>query len=278
MTNEPNRAGRSEDDLPIPGEAVTPPDTGVAREDTGEPEAEGSANETNVATAPAAELAAEQTVEPASEDLDSDASEDLDPQEVTTDAAAEASDEDRKAEASQDDDTLFVEEDPPEPTDAQRITQLEEKLLAAESASNALKGRLLRTAADYENFRKRSDREKEDLRKYGANKVVTDFLPIVDNLERAIAHGEKGDEASGGLADGVRMVLRQFATQLEKFGVKGFDSLDEIFDPEKHEAVQQVEREDVPTNTVVEEFQRGYFIHDRLLRPAMVVVAKNPND
>jgi molecular chaperone GrpE len=143
----------------------------------------------------------------------------------------------------------------------------------------AAKDRLLRTAADYENFRRRSAKEKQDLDRYAGERVIRDFLPVIDNLERALGHADVDAEDAGeGLREGVEMVVRQFQQALEKYGVAGFDSAGEKFDPERHEAIQQVESEEHDTGTVVTEFQRGYQIHERLLRPALVVVARNAAD
>ncbi|MEL6181949.1 MAG: nucleotide exchange factor GrpE [Myxococcota bacterium] len=164
-----------------------------------------------------------------------------------------------------------------------RITELDRDLEGARRETASYKDRLLRSAADYDNFRKRAQREKADLEKFAVEKAVSEMLPVLDNLERALDHAEKTvgkqdgepSDAAQGLLDGVQMVLRQFRSQLEKNGVKGFESKGELFDPERHEAVQQVESDTAQTGEIVEVYQRGYFIHDRLLRPAMVVVARN---
>lgn len=154
-----------------------------------------------------------------------------------------------------------------------RVAELEAKLGAAESERDDFKNRLMRTAADLENFRKRAARERDDMRKYGIDKVVLDLLPVIDNLDRALEHAEKSEQASS-IIDGVRMVYRQFLSALEKHGVTSFDARGEHFDPTRHEAIQQVESSEHETGTVLEQYQRGYFLHDRLIRPAMVAVAK----
>ncbi len=136
------------------------------------------------------------------------------------------------------------------------------------------KNRVLRIAADLENFRRRSQREKDDMRKYGIDRVVMELLPAVDNLGRALAHAE-ADAGDNSMVEGVAMVYRQLLSSLEKHGVQGFESKGTPFDPQRHEALQQVESTELPNNTVVEEYQKGYFLHDRLLRPALVSVAKN---
>ncbi|RDV39452.1 nucleotide exchange factor GrpE [Bradymonadaceae bacterium TMQ3] len=136
-----------------------------------------------------------------------------------------------------------------------------------------LKNKLMRSVADLENYRRRADREKDDLRKYGIDKVVSDLIPAVDNLERALQHAE-GKEDPSSIVDGVTMVYKQIVNALAKYGVQGFVSKGEHFDPQRHEAIQQVESTEFDTGTIVEEYQKGYFLHDRLLRPALVAVAK----
>lgn len=154
-----------------------------------------------------------------------------------------------------------------------RVAELEEALGAVERERDDFKSRLLRSAADMENFRKRKEREQEETRKYGSDKLVSDLLPAVDNLERALDHAEKSNEESS-IADGVKMVYKQLQSSLEKHGIVGFESVGERFDPQRHEAIQQVDSTEFDTGTVVQVFQKGYFIHDRLLRPAMTVVAR----
>lgn len=188
-------------------------------------------------------------------------------------------------------DDLFLdpdEEGGEEIEDVPDVASLQGELDEAKAQSDALqadldamtaerddfKSRLLRSAADMENFRKRKDRERDELRKYGSDKVVGDLLPAIDNLERALEHAEKSEEQSS-IADGVKMVQRQLITALEKHGVKSFTAVGERFDPQLHEAIQQVETTEFDTGVVVQEFQKGYYIHDRLLRASMTVVAKN---
>jgi molecular chaperone GrpE len=135
---------------------------------------------------------------------------------------------------------------------------------------------MLRAAADLENYRKRAEQEKKELEKYGAKSLVKDLLSTIDNLERAVEHADTSEEAN--ILDGVNMVLNQIHDTFEKHGIEVFDAEGEPFDPELHEAIQQVETPDHESGTVVEQFQRGYTIHDRLLRPAMVAVAKKVED
>lgn len=133
-----------------------------------------------------------------------------------------------------------------------------------------LRDQLLRLAADFENFRKRSMREMQDARKFGSESVLYGLLPVIDNLDRALAAAE-GDD--GPIVQGLKMVMKQFVDVLEGFGVKGFVSLGVPFDPERHEAVGQVPGSDAAPGTIVEEMLKGYHFHERLLRPAQVLVA-----
>ena len=155
----------------------------------------------------------------------------------------------------------------------ERLAEAESRLEEVTTERDDFKQKLLRSAADLENFRKRKEREKEEVRKYGSDRLVLDLLPAVDNLERALEHAEKSEETSS-IYEGVRMVHRQLLSSLEKHHVTSFSSVGERFDPQRHEAIQQVETSEHDTGTIIQEFQKGYLLHDRLLRPALAVVAK----
>jgi molecular chaperone GrpE len=131
--------------------------------------------------------------------------------------------------------------------------------------------RFLRAAADLENFRKRAQRERDDVQKFGIEKVVKDLLPAVDGLDRALAAAPEGP-----LGDGVRLVRAALEQALAKHGVKGFSALGQRFDPALHEALLQVPTADAAPGTVVLEHARGFMLHDRLVRPAMVGVSTAP--
>lgn len=133
----------------------------------------------------------------------------------------------------------------------------------------------LRAMADMENLRKRSQREKEDLAKFGNEMILREILPVVDNLERALEHAVQ-DKTNDGLLAGVQMTLDQFGKVLEKFNVVPIESVGQVFDPALHQAMGQQETEDFPANTVAQEMQKGYLLNERLLRPALVMVAKAP--
>jgi molecular chaperone GrpE len=129
--------------------------------------------------------------------------------------------------------------------------------------------RLLRTAADLENTRKRAQREREEVQKFATERLLKDLLPVVDNLDRALAAAPAGDP----LADGVKLVRSNLEQVLGRQGVKPFSALGRPFDPSFHEALMQVPSAGEPAGTVVLEHGRGFMMHDKLLRPAMVGVA-----
>ena len=162
--------------------------------------------------------------------------------------------------------------------DSAEEASIEERLKAADTKAEEYYDRLLRVTAEFENYKKRMEREMNDFRKFANESLIKDILPIVDNLERALEIPYGNNESSfKGIRDGVQMTLKGLMESLEKFGVVPIDSLDKPFDPNFHQAVMQEESEGHPDNTVSKEFQKGYMMNDRLLRPAMVVVSKKPD-
>jgi molecular chaperone GrpE len=135
--------------------------------------------------------------------------------------------------------------------------------------------RFLRQVAELENFKKRAAKEKEESLRYGNESLIRDLLPILDNLERAVTYAEGGGNGTP-LLEGVEMTLKSFLDVLGKHGIRQITAKGEFFDPQKHEAMAQVETEELPPNSVVEEHHKGYFLFDRLLRPALVSTAKPP--
>jgi molecular chaperone GrpE len=135
--------------------------------------------------------------------------------------------------------------------------------------NRALQDRVLRTLADFENFRKRSEREKQDFFKYALGTTIKDLLPVLDNFDRALEHAEEGDE----FHKGVLLIYKQLWDVLQRNGLKALDESGVHFDPNIHEAVVREEDPSVPNHTVTAILQKGYFLHDRLLRPALVKVA-----
>ena len=156
------------------------------------------------------------------------------------------------------------------------ITTLQAKLEEKTAEAQANYDLFVRERAELENFKRRMQREKSEALRFAAEPLVRDVLPLVDNLQRAMKHSE-GNENGQGLVEGVELVLHSFLEALEKHGVCRVKAKDEIFDPTKHQAVAQVENAQLAPNTVIDEHQPGYQLHERLLRPAMVTVSKAPS-
>jgi molecular chaperone GrpE len=147
-----------------------------------------------------------------------------------------------------------------------KFRELEDQLEQAEE-------RVLRTAAEAENFKKRLQREKEEQTRYANETFMRELLPVIDNLERALQHSETAPSQEG-LLEGLSMTLKGFTDTLAKFGCTALEAIGETFDPNFHEAVSQEESSKVEPNTVLKELQKGYMLKERLLRPAMVIVSK----
>ena len=135
------------------------------------------------------------------------------------------------------------------------------------------KDMLVRTAADFDNFRKRTRRELDEAKRQGREELLKDLLPVFDNLERAIQSAQKATDVKA-VADGVGMILKQFESTLSRTGIARVPTVGAMFDPSMHEAIQQIETDEHPAGTVVAEVQPGYREGERLVRAAMVVVAK----
>lgn len=135
--------------------------------------------------------------------------------------------------------------------------------------------RSLRAAADLENYKKRAQKEKEEVQKFGSEKLLKDLLPVVDNLDRAMDAAAKTPDFAS-FHKGIAMTRKSFEDTLSRHGVKPFSAKGQVFDPRLHEAVQQVETAEVPAGHVAFEVVRGFHLNDRLVRPAMVVVARAP--
>lgn len=146
-------------------------------------------------------------------------------------------------------------------------------LAAAQAEAQRNKEAWLRTAADFDNFRKRSRKELEDSRKGGREDLLRALLPVFDNLERALQSAQRASDVKA-VADGLTMVQRQFSEALGREGIQRIPTVGHAFDPAVHEAIQQVETSDHAPGTVLAEVQPGYTQGDRLVRAAMVVVAK----
>ncbi|MBF0199796.1 MAG: nucleotide exchange factor GrpE [Desulfamplus sp.] len=143
---------------------------------------------------------------------------------------------------------------------------------------NAEKDRVLRLSAEFDNYRKRSAREMADFRKFANETIIKQLLTVVDNLERAIASGASDTSKDKGcIVEGVEMTHRDILKLFESFSVRTVDALGKPFDPSFHQAVAHQESDEHPDNTVINELQKGYLLHDRLIRPSMVVVSKAPS-
>ena len=162
---------------------------------------------------------------------------------------------------------------------AELKTQLEMSQESSRAMNAKLKDeheRLLRAMADLENFKKRTLKEKDEVQKFGAEKLLKDFLPVLDNFDRALEHARKSKDLAS-LETGVNLVRKLFEDTLSRHGVKGFESVGKLFDPNVHEAMQQLESTEFPPNHVMQEIVRGFLLHERLVRPALVVIAKAPS-
>ncbi len=162
----------------------------------------------------------------------------------------------------------------PEPEASAAEDDVKKKLEEAERQAKDNHERILRISADFENYKKRTAREMQDLVKYANEKILKEMLTVVDDLERAIESASNHYDANDPLIQGVHLTLSETLKILERHQVKPVVSLGEPFDPSFHQAMMQEEVQDQPPNTVVKELQKGYLIHDRLLRPALVSVSK----
>ncbi|MBV5338885.1 MAG: nucleotide exchange factor GrpE [Deltaproteobacteria bacterium] len=167
--------------------------------------------------------------------------------------------------------TVAEEESPSEVTAPAGELSLEEQLAVKEKEARENWDRFLRERADLENYRKRVGREKEELLNYGNKSLLEEILPIIDNLERALAHAS--EDGLGAVVEGIRMTHAMLLTTLKKFNVTPIEAAGSPFDSAYHQAMAQVPTDQYEPNTVVEEYQKGYMLKERLLRPAMVTVA-----
>lgn len=148
------------------------------------------------------------------------------------------------------------------------------KLLEAEQKAAETHDRFLRLAAEFENYKKRTARETADFRKFANEALLKELLLVVDNLERAIESARAEEGGIQSLLQGVEMTRNEILKVFDKFGTVPITAMGETFDPNFHQAVAQETSNDHPENTVVQELQKGYMLHDRLLRPSMVIVSK----
>jgi molecular chaperone GrpE len=148
-------------------------------------------------------------------------------------------------------------------------------LTMLEEERDKLKDQLLRTAADFDNFRKRSRKDVEQAERRGREAILREILPVIDNLQRAVAAIETQPDVKA-IREGVEMVLKLFDDTASRLDLKRLASVGQRFDPNLHDAFQQIETDDAVPGTVLQEYQPAYMLGDKLLRPAMVVVARKP--
>ena len=156
------------------------------------------------------------------------------------------------------------------------IAQLQTQIDGLTAERAALYDKLMRRQAEFENYRKRVERERGELYQHGRDDVLLQFLPVVDNFERALSSLESSEGDAEALRHGVELIHKQFKDALSKFGLEAVEAVGQTFDPHVHEAVTTEATDKHKENTVIQEFQRGYRIGDRLLRPAKVKVASSP--
>lgn len=167
------------------------------------------------------------------------------------------------------------EEGSPDTHASEGVLSLEEQLAVKEKEARENWDRFLRERADLENYRKRVGREKEELLNYGNKSLLEEILPVIDNLERALAHAS--EDGLGAVVEGIRMTHVMLLSALKKFSVTPIDAVGQPFDSAFHQAMAQVPTDQHEPNTVVEEYQKGYMLKERLLRPSMVTVASPVN-
>ncbi|WP_336780532.1 nucleotide exchange factor GrpE [Paenibacillus illinoisensis] len=150
--------------------------------------------------------------------------------------------------------------------------QGQDELARLKAEAEETQQRFVRAQADFDNFRRRTQKEKEELAKYASMKLVTELVPVIDNFERAMATVPEGTESES-FSKGIQMIFRQLETVLNNEGLTAMDTVGQPFNPEFHQAIMQVESDEYEEGTVVEEVQKGYMLKDKVLRPAMVKVS-----
>jgi molecular chaperone GrpE len=158
----------------------------------------------------------------------------------------------------------------PEHSEAASVDETERLTAELQEAND----KYLRLYAEFENFKKRVSRDKEELIKYGNEQLIAELLPVIDHLEMALDHAS--NDVASGLVQGVEITLRELKKTLRKFGLTEIEAEGKSFDPLIHHAMAQVERDDVDENMVVEEYRKGYMLNDKVIRAAMVAVSKKP--
>jgi len=184
----------------------------------------------------------------------------------------EIREEDAQEETVQDKSAEAKPEEAEAPAEETEITA-EQEMVKMQRELEEANDTMLRLAAELDNYKKRVAKERESLIKYATQDIIQELLPILDNFERAIESTGKSKDRDS-LLEGVRMIFKQMYDTLERKGISRIDAVGETFDPAIHEAVMQLVSEEHPENVVVQELQKGYMLHDRVIRPSMVAVSK----
>jgi molecular chaperone GrpE len=178
---------------------------------------------------------------------------------------------------SENKETLSQQEETSEQKEAETVEAIpvdEKERLTSEL--KAINDKYLRLYAEFENYKKKVQKDKEELVKYANEKFIFELLPVIDSLEMAIEHAK--NEKNGGIVQGVENTLKEFLRILNKFGLTPIETLDKPFDPAVHHAMSIVEREDIKENRVVEVFRKGYMFRDKVIRASLVGVSKKPSE
>ena len=178
---------------------------------------------------------------------------------------------------SEETETQPIDADSEASPEAEALANLKAEYEAYKAESEERHDQMLRTIAEFDNSRKRAEREKEESLKYALESFVKELVPTIDSIERAIQSTKESQDFDA-LVEGVEMIHKGFLSAFEKRGVTPIEAVNELFDPMQHEAVMHVESEDVPENRVIEEWQKGYMLHNRVIRPSMVSVSKGKGE
>ena len=178
---------------------------------------------------------------------------------------------------SEETETQPIDADSEASPEAEALANLKAEYEAYKAESEERHDQMLRTIAEFDNSRKRAEREKEESLKYALESFVKELIPTIDSIERAIQSTKESQDFDA-LVEGVEMIHKGFLSAFEKRGVTPIEAVNELFDPMQHEAVLHVESEDVPENRVIEEWQKGYMLHNRVIRPSMVSVSKGKGE
>ncbi|HVG21022.1 MAG TPA: nucleotide exchange factor GrpE [Blastocatellia bacterium] len=179
--------------------------------------------------------------------------------------------------ASSDDEAATAESAAPEGAQHSPGPDLQAQVDALTQEKTALYDQMLRRQAEFENYRRRVEREKAEFHARARGEVLLELLPVVDNFERALSSLQKKEADAAGLRHGLELIHKQLKDALTKFGLEPLESVGQVFDPHFHEAVTIEPTDEHEENTIIEEFQRGYKLGEKLLRPAKVKVAASPN-